>query len=141
MSYRDDPHDIKERKIENLLKERALLSAHPIANQSKIKAINTLLASLQSEVVGEEVCEENIPKKPKTTLREEKPPKKKFFKDNDWREALPILNYVIHLYVAYEVIELINSSNKSLLFQIVMNILVGCLLLQWFFSQLNKKDE
>jgi hypothetical protein len=65
---------------------------------------------------------------------------KKFFKNNDWREAMPILYYVLHLYVAYKVIELINSSNKSLFFQIVMNILVGCLELQWLFSQANKKE-
>lgn len=65
---------------------------------------------------------------------------KKFFKDNDWREALPLLYYGLHLYVAYEVIELINSSNKSLFFQIVMSILVGCFELQWMFSQSNKEE-
>jgi hypothetical protein len=65
---------------------------------------------------------------------------KKFFKDNDWREALPILYYGLHLYVAYEVIKLINSSNESLFFQIVMNILVGCLELQWMIAHANKKE-
>lgn len=65
---------------------------------------------------------------------------KKFFNNNDWREALPILYYLLHLYVAYEVIELIYSSNKSLFFQIVMSILVGCLELQWMFSKSNKNE-
>lgn len=58
----------------------------------------------------------------------------------NWREALPILYYVLHVYVAYNVIELINASNKSIFFQIVMSILVACLELQWCFSQANKKD-
>ena len=100
MSYRDDPNDIRERKIKRLLEEIASLSANPIKNQSKIKTINTLLDSLQSEVVDEVVCEENIPKEPKTTFKEEKPQKKKFFKkffDNIgfWLLISPLIIFTI----------------------------------------------
>ncbi len=57
MSYRDDPDDIRERKIEKLIKERAMLCSYPIANQSKIKLIDSLLDSLQNETTDEEACE------------------------------------------------------------------------------------
>lgn len=71
MSYRDDPNDTRETEIENLLKERALLSAHPtFANQSKIRYINALLDSLQSEAEGEEVQQEIIHEVPKPTFKE-----------------------------------------------------------------------
>ena len=76
MSYRDDPNDIRESKIERLLKERAVLSASPITNQSKIKVIDSLLDSLQNEVSDEEVYEEDLPKKTKPISDEEKPMKK-----------------------------------------------------------------
>lgn len=70
MSYRDDPDDIRKRKIEKLLEERALLSAHPITNNSKIKTIDVLLNSLQNEAPDDESFEEDLLEEPKTSLKE-----------------------------------------------------------------------
>lgn len=65
---------------------------------------------------------------------------KKFFKNNDWREALPILYYLLRLYLLYEVINLIHQSDKSIFFQVIISILIVCLEFQWFVSQANKKE-
>ena len=70
MSYRDDSNYIRERKIEKLLKERALLSAYPVANHSKIKAIDALLDSLQSEALDEKIYEEDLLEEPRTSFKE-----------------------------------------------------------------------
>lgn len=84
MSFEDYVNSKETR--EKLIKERALLSAYPIANQSKIKVIDELLASLPNDEDYEEergcatylfsndepekIYEENIPEEPKTTLKE-----------------------------------------------------------------------
>lgn len=65
---------------------------------------------------------------------------KKFFKNNDWREALPILYYVLRFYVLYEIIRLIESSNRSGFFKVIMSILIICIEFQWFISQTNKEE-
>lgn len=65
---------------------------------------------------------------------------KKFFKDNDWREILPIIYYLLRFYVLYEIVELLYSSDKSVLFQVIFSILIVCLEFQWFISQTNKKE-
>ena len=65
---------------------------------------------------------------------------KKIFKNNDWRAALPILYYGLRFYLLKEIIELISSSNKSTLYQIIISILIVCLEFQWFISQTNKKE-
>ena len=65
---------------------------------------------------------------------------KKFFKNNDWREALPILYYMLRFYVLYEIIRLVESSNRSNIFKIIMSILIVCFYLQWALSETNKKE-
>ena len=84
MSFEDYVNSKETR--EKLIKERALLSAYPIANQSKIKVIDELLASLPNDEDYEEergcatylfsndepekVYEESIPEEPKLTFKE-----------------------------------------------------------------------
>lgn len=84
MSFEDCINSKETR--EKLIKERALLSAYPIANQSKIKVIDELLASLPddkdyeeergcatylfSNDEPEEVNEERVSKEPKITFKE-----------------------------------------------------------------------
>lgn len=65
---------------------------------------------------------------------------KKFFKDGNWREALPILYYLLRFYLLYEIIELIWNSDKSILFQVITSVLIVCIEFQWFISQTNKKE-
>ena len=66
---------------------------------------------------------------------------RKFFRDNNWREALPILHYLLRFYILYEIIKLVESSDRSIAFQIILSILIVCIEFQWFISQINKKDE
>jgi hypothetical protein len=65
---------------------------------------------------------------------------KKFFKNNNWREALPIFYNVLRVSVLYEIIKLVESSEKSVLFKIIISILIICLEFQWFISQTNKNE-
>ena len=65
---------------------------------------------------------------------------KKFFKNNNWREALPIVNYLLCYYLLYEFVNLINSSDKSTIYKVIMSILVFCFAVQWSISQANKKE-
>jgi hypothetical protein len=65
---------------------------------------------------------------------------KKFFKDNDWREALPILYYLLRFYIFYEIIKLVESSDRSIFFKVIISILIVCLEFQWFISQTNKNE-
>lgn len=65
---------------------------------------------------------------------------KKFFKDGNWKEALPLVNYLLCGYLLYEVVNLIYSSDKSIIYQVIMSILVFCFAVEWAFSQANKKE-
>jgi hypothetical protein len=65
---------------------------------------------------------------------------KKIFKNNDWRDALPILYYGLRFYLLKEIIELINSSNKSTIYKVIISILVVCVAIQWGISKLMNDD-
>ena len=66
---------------------------------------------------------------------------KRFFRDGKWREALPVLYFLLRFYILYEIIKLVESSDRSIAFKIIISVLIVCLEFKWFISQTNKKDE
>ena len=110
----------------------------PMRNQTEINLLNKQLQNLsQQKIIVQEELHKSKPKIKAKKVKAEKVTKPNFFKNKDWIDALPMLYYLLRFYLLYEIIRLIESSHKSIVFKIVISILIVCIEFQWFVSKSN----
>ena len=110
----------------------------PMRNQTEINLLNKQLQNLsQQKIIVQEELHKSKPKIKAKKVKAEKVKKPNFFKNKDWIDALPMLYYLLRFYLLYEIIRLIESSHKSIVFKIVISILIVCIEFQWFVSKSN----